>query len=244
MASLKCLACGHDNRVGDESCASCSSSLNLRLCSACEAINAISAERCHSCGAAFGPAAESASVVDEVADAAPAVGKLLPMAWVIGAKQATQRGRRVRAALLVLPVLALGSALYYFYGAPHAAPVKQPAAEIKPPVAAAKPAPIAESKVSFEPKRALTAVTHTRVAAVATPAKPAPAAAPAASESAAAVGVERRGRVTHTRAGPNEAAEAGAAPAFAGASVPSTGAKVEPAGCTPEVVALGLCKSN
>ena len=44
MASLKCLACGHDNKVGDQSCTSCSSSLNLRLCSACEAINARTAK--------------------------------------------------------------------------------------------------------------------------------------------------------------------------------------------------------
>src|SRR4051794_38597797 len=56
MATLKCLACGHDNNVGDQSCSSCSScssSLNLKLCSACEAINAHDAERCHSCKAEF-----------------------------------------------------------------------------------------------------------------------------------------------------------------------------------------------
>lgn len=266
MASLKCLACGQDNKVGDESCTSCSSSLNLRLCSACEAINATSAERCHSCGAQFGPETEPASTLEEVADRAPSPGRVLPAAWIAGAEQATRRGWRAGAALWLLPIIAVASATYYFYdGAPHAAPAKQPTPEAKqavleakqvvlelaqpapvvrqPPVAAAKPAPAAESRTSFEPKRALPPVTHTRLAAAATPAKPAPAAAVAASESAPAL-VERRGRVTHTRAEPAAAAEAGAAQAVAGASVPSTQARVEPAACPPEVVALGLCRSN
>src|SRR5690348_15498671 len=105
MASLKCLACGHDNKVGDESCVSCSSSLNLRLCSACEAINATNAERCHSCGALFGAAAEPppAEAVTEVSSEAPRV-EPLPAAWIAGAAQASRGDRRLRAALWILPV--------------------------------------------------------------------------------------------------------------------------------------------
>lgn len=53
MAKLKCLACGQENKVGEESCTRCSSMLNLRLCSACEAINDHTAERCHGCGEEF-----------------------------------------------------------------------------------------------------------------------------------------------------------------------------------------------
>src|SRR5688572_11136442 len=53
MARLKCIACGQDNKVGEESCARCLSSLNLRLCSACEAINDHTADRCHGCDAEF-----------------------------------------------------------------------------------------------------------------------------------------------------------------------------------------------
>ena len=51
MAPLKCLACGHENKPGDEACASCTTSLNVILCTACEAINAASASECHACGA-------------------------------------------------------------------------------------------------------------------------------------------------------------------------------------------------
>jgi len=49
----KCIACGHDNALGGESCSACGSSLDLKLCGACEAINAAAAERCHACGDAF-----------------------------------------------------------------------------------------------------------------------------------------------------------------------------------------------
>lgn len=257
MATLKCLACGHDNKVGDESCTSCSSSLNLRLCSACEAINANSAQRCHSCGAGFSAEAEVPSPVEEAGHETPAYEKVLPAAWVIGADQATRRTRRVAAALWLAPVLAVVGATYYFYGAPQAAPK---------PVAAVPPAPAAAAQIfevkapspqikqppapTFEPKRALAPVTHTRTAGAATPVKTVPAAAPAApaavpavSESAPGI-VERRARVTHTRAEPGGAPEAGAGPSVVAASVPGTAAKVESAPCAPGVAALGLCKNN
>src|SRR5688572_13236446 len=123
MASLKCLACGHNNKVGDESCASCSSSLNLRLCSACEAINANNAERCHSCGAQFGPETTGEAHIEE---------KVLPAAWVAGAKQAVLRGRRITVALWLAPALAAVALGYYFYGDPQAAPKHVGAAQAAP----------------------------------------------------------------------------------------------------------------
>src|SRR5688572_15136011 len=103
MASLKCLACGHNNKVGDESCTSCSSSLNLRLCSACEAINANNAELCHSCGAQFGPETETAAPAGEVGGEARIEEKVLPAAWIAGAQEAVLRGRRISAALWLVP---------------------------------------------------------------------------------------------------------------------------------------------
>jgi hypothetical protein len=178
MASLKCLACGHNNKVGDESCASCSSSLNLRLCSACEAINANNAERCHSCGAQFDP--------EE---------KVLPAAWVAGAEQAVLRSRRIAAALWLVPVLAAGGLGYYFFGTPQAAPVAKIA-----PVAVGKIAPASvpavEKKSAVEPKRAAAPVTHTRTGGVAPPrVQP----TPTAVSEPAPVAEERRIRVTHTK---------------------------------------------
>src|SRR5688500_12099506 len=65
MATLKCLACGQDNRVGEESCVRCSSSLNLRLCSGCEAINDHTADQCHSCGEAFANDVSAPAPVEE-----------------------------------------------------------------------------------------------------------------------------------------------------------------------------------
>lgn len=267
MASLKCLACGHDNKVGDESCTSCSSSLNLRLCSACEAINANSAERCHSCGAQFDAKAEAAaSVVVEATQEAPASEeKVLPAAWLAGAEDATRHGRRAAAALWLLPILAVTSFAYYFYGASQAAPKPAAAPAARAGVAQATPvtpaaevvrattapvrattAPVDPGKTAFEPKRTLTPVTHTRGESAAIPVKAIPAAAPAvatappAPNEPAPVALERRPRVTHTKAEPSEAAEAGAV----GASVPSAAVKLEPAACAPGVAALGLCKTK
>lgn len=274
MATLKCLACGQDNKTGDESCTSCSSSLNLRLCSACEAINANSAPRCHSCGAQFSPEAEVTSSVEEAGLEAPAYEKVLPSAWVTGAEQATRRDRRATAALWVVPVLAVAGATYYFYGAPQAAPqavaavppapaaaaqifaIKAPPPEIRqPPTPKAMavqtaPAPVAEKRTAFEPKRALAPVTHTRNAGVETPIKTIPAAAPVAPAVVSAVTefppvlVEQRSRVTHTKAGASDIAVAGSTPAVVETTMPGLAAKLEPAGCAPRVAALGLCKSN
>ena len=227
MASLKCVACGHDNKVGDESCVSCSSSLNLRLCSACEAINATNAERCHSCRAVFGVAAEPPPALEEPTGGgaeAPRLEKPLPAAWIAGAARASRGDRRLRAVLWIVPVLALGSAAYYFYGAPQAAPVKRPLAQVK------QAAPIAYEPLVQQVKQV---VVDVRPAA-------APAKAPQLTESKPAMEaktspvVERRGRITHTKAEPSEVPAAPAA----------IGKTAEPAACPPGVAALGLCKRN
>ena len=167
MATLKCLACGHDNNVGDEWCSSCSSSLNLRLCSACEAINASDAERCHSCNAEF--RIEPEAVTFEM-DAPPAGGapveapavKALPEVWRLAAGQARKPSSRSAATLAVLPLLAAGAAYYYFYAAspaaeaPRAAPTQVAPTQAPSKVEAAQksePAPVPEAAAPAEPVR-------------------------------------------------------------------------------------------
>ena len=177
MATLKCLACGHDNNVGDEWCSSCSSSLNLRLCSACEAINASDAERCHSCNAEFRIEPE---VVTFEMDAPRAGGepveaplKTLPAVWRLATEQARKPSGRSFALLAVLPLLA-GVAYYYFYAASPAAEAPQAApARVVPKVEAAqKSEAVPETEAApIEPVRPHTA------AAQPADVKPAPVAA-------------------------------------------------------------------
>jgi hypothetical protein len=132
---MNCLACGHDNRAGEESCVSCSASLNLKLCERCDAINAADAERCHNCGAE----------------------RSLPSAWVISGEPGPVR-RRLRAGLLAVPVLALASFAAYHFSSPvpeaRAVPVtppSTPAVEVKAIEAPKAPMP-----------RTIPRVTHTR----------------------------------------------------------------------------------
>lgn len=151
MATLKCLACGHDNNVGDEWCSSCSSSLNLRLCSACEAINANDAARCHSCNAEFRIEPEAVTFeMDaprprELAEAAAPAGRTLPAVR----RRTTDRARTPRAksvtalaaALALLPLALMG--LYYFYAQPEAAITTQAAPTQVTPAPAQAPAQVA-----------------------------------------------------------------------------------------------------
>ena len=136
MATLKCLACGHDNNVGDEWCASCSSSLNLRLCSACEAINANDAERCHSCNAEFRMEPEvvtfemDAPPSGDLVEQSPPAGRTLPAVWRMATDHARAPRWALAAALAALP-LALTGLGYYFYAPSEAAKTPQPAAKVE-----------------------------------------------------------------------------------------------------------------
>ena len=92
MGNMKCLACGHDNKAGEETCSACSAPLNLKVCNVCEAINVEDAARCPNCGAA-----ETS----------------LPSAWV-SSGEPRSHGRLRVVALWIVPVLALaGFAAYY-----------------------------------------------------------------------------------------------------------------------------------
>jgi len=209
MATLKCLACGHDNDVGNESCSSCSSSLNLKLCSACEAINANDAERCHSCNAELRVEPEfvafelDAPELRRLAEEAAPSGKALPAVWRLATGQARKRSARSTAVLAVLP-LVVGGAAYYLYASevptqpqaarkveaaqksepqpqPELVPAREPARQ---PAAELAPAPAASVKIA--PPRAAAALSRS-----------APPPEPKRTTAA----------VTHTRAGSANAAK-------------------------------------
>lgn len=134
--TMNCLACGHDNRADEESCASCSASLRLKLCGSCEAIIRQDADRCHNCGTEGS----------------------LPSAWVISGEPR----RRLRAALLVVPALAAGVFAAYHFS--HAVPEAQAVTAVVPKTITPASVRMLESKV--EPQaaapRAVPRVTHTR----------------------------------------------------------------------------------
>ena len=208
MATLKCLACGHDNNVGDEWCSSCSSSLNLRLCSACEAINANDAERCHSCNAEFRIEPEVVTfemdaplAVGEPVEAAPAVNSL-PAVWRLATEQARKRSSRSTALLAVLPVLAAGAAYYFYAASPATQAPRTAAAQVAPRVEAAQksePGRDSEAAALREPARPETADVKPAPVVSGKIAAPRTAAAPARSASLSEP-KRTAGAVTHTRA--------------------------------------------
>ena len=227
MATLKCLACGHDNNVGEESCASCSSSLNLKLCSACEAINANNAERCHSCKAQFRAEPEVVSFEmqappGELVEWPAPAGRTLPAVWRMAAEGARIPRSRSAPALAVvalvlaaLPLVVVAGLAYHFYAPSQAAKAPEPSTKLE---AAVKrvPNPKANPEVSpgetarlqvAEPKPAPTPVVSARIA----PSRP----APAPSRNTPLPEPKRTtAPVTHTRA--------------AGADTPSRASVAEP----------------
>lgn len=244
MAALKCLACGQENKVGEESCTACSSSLNLKLCSSCEAVNGHTAERCHNCGAGFGPDRPRAGAVVRdpvlVIEQGPA-GKSLPAIQQRNAQASTARTRRGRRAAVFWTLgiaLATGGAYAYYElpGVPVAkgfiasaiTPKSTPAPVVAPGPGFIRPpeGPAAEKPPQSPPK------TAKAPAATTTPETSSPPPAP------------RRAQVTHTKAPePGEAAAvAASAPAVSQAPIKK---EMNPsADCPPGVAALGLCISK
>ena len=224
MATLKCLACGHDNKVGDESCSSCSSSLNLRLCSVCEAINAHSAKHCHSCKAEFGGEPEVAATLEadappregEAQEAVPA-GKMLPAAWRLAAEQARKRSTKSAVTLWALPLVAAGAG-YYFYAVSEAPHKPQVAPKVEAAQKVAVPASQSETAPQEAPKPQTVEVKPPQAPAVSGRiASPKTASAPVVRSPAAAEPKRTTTAVTHTRAAgaplPVAATAATAAPA-------------------------------
>ena len=184
MATLICLACGHDNNVDDESCSSCSSSLNLKLCSSCEAINDNSAERCHSCNAQFRVEPQGVALDLD----APAQGRRL--------------NARSTAVLAVLPLVVGGAAYYFFYASSQAGTPPQPGPKLQAPQKSepqsqpdvAPPGEEASLRTaSPEPKRASATVAAAIIPVSESPAMIAPAEATNHEPAGCAPGVMARG---------------------------------------------------
>ena len=231
MATLKCLACGHDNSVGDQSCSSCSSSLNLRLCSVCEAINANSAERCHSCKAEF--RAEPEIVTPLKADAppggglaqeAPPVAKYLPAAWRIAAARGRKRRTKVAAALWLVSVLAAGLGSYFYAvsradqrleAARKAEPTQTSTPAAKPEVA---PRELAKPQAA-EPQQAQAPAVSGKIAPARTPP------APTARSTPPSEPKRTTAAVTHTRAAGADAPARTTAVALPVAAAPASAAR-------------------
>ena len=191
MALLKCLACGHENKPGDESCASCTTSLNVKLCGGCEAINASGAAKCYACGAELRAEAPKVKVEDKVEPKIDDKIEVIEMerparsfpskhvyAHTPGAAKVV---RRVGVLVVLAVVFVAGGVASHFWYRNGAASSAGPshtvqgkvAMPVEPKVA---PAPVVAPAVSPAPApatatAATSGVTHTRVgAAVAAPA--------------------------------------------------------------------------
>ena len=180
MGTLKCLACGHENKAGDEACASCATSLNVKLCASCEAINAANAEKCHACGAELRPepasaaAQETVEVIEEMASRRP-LASMHDYAW----QRKTAVGvRRAGALMVFVLVFIAGGAAYHVWmgmsssgGATQSisARVVQQAQSFVEQRSAAAPA---QPQAAPAPSTAVPAktVTHTRLGAAVPPA--------------------------------------------------------------------------
>jgi hypothetical protein len=136
MGTMDCLACGHDNRAGEERCAACSASLRLKLCSACDAINGEDAIRCHNCNA----------------------DPSLRSTWVIFGEPGGPR-RALRAALWAVPLLAL--AVFVGYQLSSAVPEARAVTAAPLPGAAADRRAV-EPPTAPPAPRVIAPVTHTR----------------------------------------------------------------------------------
>jgi hypothetical protein len=235
MATFKCLACGHDNNVGDESCSSCSSSLNLKLCSVCEAINAHSAEHCHGCKADFRPAPEITTLEADappaggLAQEGPPVAKYLPTAWRMAAERARKRSTKLAAALWLVSVLAAGLGSY-FYAVSRAdqrpvAAQKVDAAQTSGPAAKPEVGPreLARPQTA-EPKQPQAPAASGKIAPARTPP------APTARSTPPSEPKRTTAAVTHTRAAGADASARTTAVALPGVAAP---AAATPAAAAP-----------
>ena len=234
MATLKCLACGHDNKVGDESCLSCSSSLNLKLCSACEAINANRAERCHSCGSAF-TAPEPAAV--PVLEDAVAFVDLAPPKWLPARVRFVEtvlapRSRARAVAFWTAPPVILVAALgYYLYG--------QPSVNAQPSALAQAPAAVAPARPAAAPGSAAPQARTEAGNPVAKATEPSARTAtvpPRAGTEAA----RRPAAITHTRADAQSVPPAAAAPVSARAVAAKVKAAPQPKAAATALAAPGV----
>jgi Double zinc ribbon len=269
MSQLKCIACHKPNNADDRFCASCGSSLDLKLCQSCEAINNPVADHCHNCGQALSAEPAATTTTQTVVQAALVVESppfYAPRQWQVrdtrpsAAQQASRWAKR--AFFIALPLVALAVWAHQFYGqrmVPTAKPVvfegklpaaianKPPAVQVAKPAAEVKRAP--KSVAGPEKAIAQTNAGATTTAVVAAPVAPAMQSKPVVQKKPVVVetappppGVSR-GRVTHTRAAPAAVAgkleEAGESAPVATETVAGSSAAAAPAARTAP--AAGNC---
>jgi hypothetical protein len=241
---LECLACGHENKPGDKFCAQCASSLDLKLCSVCEAMNASADVRCYKCG---GPLwAEPQAPVP-----VPVQNESLP---------ANRMSKGVMLLFFVPIVLLAGTVAFFNAGiwSFHTGPALTAVASMAE--ARTNWTPVSLSVAHVTPavvrEQAVSSVTHTRVAPVATTvaaAAPAPELSREKLEAPAIapvseIAAQSYARVTHTK--PQHPAKSGAhaTPVVAAVSAPGEetidAREEQRASCEPGVAALGLCISK
>jgi Double zinc ribbon len=208
----RCLACQHENKIGERLCEACGSSLNLKLCAACEAVNGDAAVTCYSCGAALGGAAGS----EVKAEGTLAVAKA--------------RRLRARWALSLAALLALTVLTYQYFSQPGETAVAQSkesegaSARVAAPLSSAS-APLSSGSAPLRDV-ALDA---------ATPAAAGQSAGVASTPKASRAHV----RVTHTRPAEPGASAASPPPAL---PAPAARERAPAAQCSEAVAALALCE--
>jgi ribosomal protein L40E len=164
MSALECLACKHDNKVGDKFCEACGSSLDLKFCPGCEAINGRTATHCRSCAAEL--PAEAAAEAPAEAPAEPSFHA--PQRW--RAIEPEYSGGK-RLALWTarffggLSLVALGAFAYHVYG--QWPPTMKAVAAA--PTVAAPVTPTPAVAIAAPPKRSATGASGERPAEPPTP---------------------------------------------------------------------------
>lgn len=249
MEIVHCSFCKHGNPADAKFCNACGSSLSLQLCEACGAIDNVSAVVCHKCGQPF---AHSSQPVPADADA----GQVPP-----SAARADQAALRARSPWkLIVPVVLIAAGTLVIY--PRVAGDESAPPTIRAPESAETRAPPdLPSPASLPPADAPQATAPDMAPEAAEPAPPPDNTATGPAEELpqgpgeAAAEVEEKIPAptdTTTASMPDEASPPATAPPpppaqAAVAAKPETTAAVPqatPAGCSPAIDALGLCKQG
>jgi ribosomal protein L40E len=271
MSALECLACRHDNKVGDKFCEACGSSLDLKLCPGCEAMNGRTATHCRSCAAELPADSATEAPAPQMPEPpeAPAADQPFRAPQRLRVIEPEySRGKRVAVSTArffgALSLVGVGALAYHFYGqwaptmkavaaAPTvaAAPVGEWRAEPPPapasaPVAEVKQAPKAPVAQGSLPGVESRSPAPAKRTVTHTQSTSAPFSAVSSDFKQTPPAAQSPRRVTHTRPGadaaPAEPVQAAVIPTTTDA--PAAPAKAASAGCPEAVAVLDLCSAN
>ncbi|MDX9886069.1 double zinc ribbon domain-containing protein [Thauera sp.] len=249
MDIVHCSFCKHGNPADAKFCNACGSSLALQLCEACGAIDNVSAAVCHKCGQPFAPRSgvatpdegEAQSVTPAAQTEKPARPKRSP--WKLFALLALI----VAGALVVYPRVAGDEAQLPAIHAPVAVEAEAEADSPPPDSPAGDATETAPSEAASETTDTALPPTDAAPSASATePLEDAPA-PPTEALDAAQVEPPSPTETTTESAqdespAPSAATQPTQAPAADSAEPPAPNPQTAPAGCSPAIDALGLCK--